>query len=952
MAYFYLSQLSSQISQRESQSIAWHFQYLLDWATDQVVPTVQAGRHTRIRADWTADTHDTIEAWRDRYADCVEVQLIHAVGECLPSVMRASCASAAATATAPASILDTLMKDNKLTRFYNEAAGMWQANQILGSAISQLSNRYPHMHVLEIGGGTGAATASALAQLDGHFSSYTFTDISAGFFHDAQAKFATSRGANRMHYAVLDIERDPRETGFKEHAFDLIVASNVLHATRSLARTVADCRRLLRPGGFLVLGELTSDTLYGPFIVSGLPGWWLGREGDGRMYGPTVSEERWHCLLKENGFSGVDHVARDTQDSSTYLNSIMISQATDERVDFLRAPIQSVIAPSFAAQLDHLVIVGGKTGQIAHNTALEMGSLLEPFVCHSTVLDGWNALEAEASTKAVNSSNSSSSSIIRPGSAVICLSESQDDQETAGLWNLSPARLRALQSIFHNVSHVCWVTRGCQADDPRANMMVGIARTVMCESPHLRFLFVDMNDDEDANSSSPSRRPEPIVLSEMFLRMVCLDRSEYSGVLWSNETELAVREGGVLYIPRVKPEDLLNRRLASGTRVVEEAVPSTVPVEIAVDQDGCFALQAAGTSRVMKRSESERNMVHFTPRCSSLFAFSSCDGASPLYICLGSTADEPEQMVAAVSHANSSSFELPEDQVMACNVFGEAQPVGLLRHILAVVLYESFLADLSGTLWLHDIPSEMAEMVVQMGKTRGVDVFLSTSSASLAVAALHGTVTLIHPRSTQRALEAVVPSNVQRLVMMGMDGDHDASSLQDTLERSGLVAKSDIRHLCQDVGKAKVSLGFSDNLKLWDVIMREVNTFMLCKPDQSELLSGSSSIVVDVDTISSVSGYCEVASIVNWSWAQDTTGSVSVRMYPLGTVGGLFSPHKTYLLVGLAGEVGMSLVEWMVGMGAQHFAIVSRNPRIDAEVHRVSGPRRDGGVHATYRWCR
>ena len=929
MAYFYLSHLGSQISQEESQSMAWHFQYLLDWAVNQVVPTVQAGRHTRVRAEWTADTYEVIEAWRNQYIDCVEIQLIHAVGECLPSIMVASCTSA----TAPASILDTLMEDNKLSRFYLEAAGMWQANQILGSVIGQLANRYPQMHILEIGGGTGAATASALAQLDGHFSSYTFTDISAAFFHDAQAKFATTPGANKIRYTVLDIERDPREAGFEEHSFDLIVASNVLHATRSLAHTIAHCRTLLRPGSFLVLNELTSDTLYGPFIVSGLPGWWLGREGDGRMYSPMVSEQRWDSLLKENGFSGVDHVARDTQDSHTYLNSIMISQATDERVEFLRAPLRSVVAPSFAAQLDHLVIVGGKTGQVVHDTALEMDQLLQTFVRHPTVLHGWNDLEDGASMKTLNPGNNSSSfPIIKPGSAVICLSEGQEDQEGAALWDLSPARLQALQSIFHNASHVFWVTRGCQAEDPRANMMVGIARTIMCESPHLRFLFVDMTDND---TSSPDRRLESNILSEIFLRMIYLDRSEYSGVLWSNETELAVREGGVVYIPRIKPDDLLNRRLASGTRVVEKIVPSAVCIEIALAQDGRLALQEAGTSSPVNRSESKRTMIYFTPRYSSLFAFSPCSRASPLYICLGSTADEPEQMVIAVSHINSSSLELPEDQVMACNIFGETQPIDLLRHIISVVLCESFLANLSGTLWLHDVPIEMAKLVMQMGETKGVEVFLSTSSASSAAAGPHK-INLIHPRSTQRALETVVPSDVERLVMMGMDGDNDAGSLQDTLERSGLIEKSKIRYFCQDVGNAKgVSIGFSDDSKMWDIIMKEVSTCILSKPERIELLSGPPSIVIDVDKISSVSGYHEVSTIVSWNHARIITGSVSVRMSPLGAVGRLlFSPRKTYLLVGLAGEVGMSLVEWMIGMGARYFAIASRKPQIDVEVHK------------------
>ncbi|RYP68199.1 hypothetical protein DL771_006799 [Monosporascus sp. 5C6A] len=49
---------------------------------------------------------------------------------------------------------------------------------------------------------------------------------------------------------------------------------------------------------------------------------------------------------------------------------------------------------------------------------------------------------------------------------------------------------------------------------------------------------------------------------------------------------------------------------------------------------------------------------------------------------------------------------------------------------------------------------------------------------------------------------------------------------------------------------------------------------------------------------------------------------------------GFFSNQKTYFLVGLTGDVGLSLCEWMIGHGAIHFAFASRNPKIDAAIMR------------------
>ena len=83
--------------------------------------------------------------------------------------------------------------------------------------------------ILEIGAGTGGATASVLNGLKSRFgdrlySEYTFTDISTGSFVTAKERFKEIRG---MRYKILDISKDPLEQGFQEASSDLILASNV-----------------------------------------------------------------------------------------------------------------------------------------------------------------------------------------------------------------------------------------------------------------------------------------------------------------------------------------------------------------------------------------------------------------------------------------------------------------------------------------------------------------------------------------------------------------------------------------------------------------------------------------------------------------------------------------------------------------------------------------------------
>ncbi|KAI1180166.1 hypothetical protein F4777DRAFT_531224 [Nemania sp. FL0916] len=565
-----------------------------------------------------------------------------------------------------------------------------------------------------------------------------------------------------------------KRSGLKEHAYDLIVASNVLHATRSLARTAANCRRLLKPGGFLILSELTSDTLCGPFVVSGLPGWWLGRESDGRMYNPTVSEERWDYLLKENSFSGVDHVVRDSQYGSVYMISVTISQATDERVDFLRTPLRSLSVPGFTNKSD-VVLVTCKTDRTTYETALAISSLLNSIV--SAEYHDWETLGAQiitASESPEKEPDGDSLSVIKPGSAIIWMLQAPNKESSN--WVTPEAELRALQTVVNYASNIMFVARGCETDDPKANMMKRIARTAMGELPHLRSLFVDI---EGLNL-------EPAILSEMLLRIVALSRSEYDGLLWSNETKLELRQGSVLCIPRVKQDGRLHRRLASRNRVIKEILAPDIPAEITVDISGHLALRETNPSLVGGRKDKKPGMVCFTSRCSSLFTFASTRTSSPIYICIESTSNRPQQTVIAVSEANTSSCDLPEDQIISQIDLGTC-PADALRHIISMILLNSFLAGISGTLWLHDAPVQFATAAMHLCRSRGIQLFLSTFGQPSEDARLLGAINFIHPRSTQRGLQVVVPSNVQILVVMGMSDYKEIISFYSNLIKSGLA---------------------------------------------------------------------------------------------------------------------------------------------------------------------
>ena len=117
---------------------------------------------------------------------------------------------------------------------------------------------------------------------------YTYTDISAGFFAEAEGRFGGSDGS--IEYRVLDIEKDPVEQGFDLHGYDLIIASNVLHATRYLNETLAHCRVLLAPSGQLVAAENLCGQGWQDLTFGQLDGWW--RFADGLPSAPRAGKPR------------------------------------------------------------------------------------------------------------------------------------------------------------------------------------------------------------------------------------------------------------------------------------------------------------------------------------------------------------------------------------------------------------------------------------------------------------------------------------------------------------------------------------------------------------------------------------------------------------------------------------------------------------------------------------
>ncbi|HEX5748118.1 MAG TPA: SDR family NAD(P)-dependent oxidoreductase [Archangium sp.] len=186
-------------------------------------------------------------------------------------------------------------------------------NALVASFVRSAVERLGARRVLEVGAGTGGTTSAVLPCLDqvslpGGFE-YVYTDISSHFLRHGERAYGNGRPYLR--FSRLDIETDPEPQGFDSAGFDVVLATNVLHATKNIEVTMRHVRRLLRPGGLLIVNELVRREDYATITFGLTKGWWAYEDEERRIPGsPLLAPQAWTRLLGALGFEGIQTASR------------------------------------------------------------------------------------------------------------------------------------------------------------------------------------------------------------------------------------------------------------------------------------------------------------------------------------------------------------------------------------------------------------------------------------------------------------------------------------------------------------------------------------------------------------------------------------------------------------------------------------------------------------------
>ncbi|PSK38495.1 L-2-aminoadipate reductase [Elsinoe australis] len=919
VSFYYLRRLDESIPHDDPVREADHPLSNLFSFAKYVQLRIQSGKLAFWKDEWSHDTPETLKAACEPFAHVADYQLLIRIGENLVDIVRGKLTA-----------IEAAREDDLLNKFYPVALGMAYHTTYLARTVKQITHRFPHLNILELGAGTGGATKATLGMIGDDFASYTFTDISSGFFPKAKEHFDQNFSSSRLAYKVLDISKDPVQQGFTPQAYDLIIASQVLHATSSMVQSIKNVRRLLKPGGFLVVNEgINNDTARLGTIFGAFPGWWLGSKNDGRHLGPNLAVSEWDQLLRSNGFSGVDSSV-SVVDPLLTPNTVFVSEALDQRIQFCREPLkrskdfEAVVAAPVEMVLRELIILGGSTSGTSE-TVRGLERLLQDYC--------GNVTQYTTLTDFVDSK------IRIPQDATI-LSLSDIDEPL--FQDMTEKSSQAFKDILHNTRSVFWVTQGRYAANPTANMTIGIVRTAMLEIPTLSFQSMDYENANDIHSAS---------IAENFLRFAAglawmppeESPDSMPPILWTVEREIIHDQTGQSLIPRVIPDKDMNNRYnsARGTVLRDASLDDR-------DNNTCVSIAFAAANGAMRleqvKMESHSSILQLS--CSTLWA-QQINGLGSVHLCLARETNDQFRIVLSdkVTLVIHLIHGLPMVKLdsRASRLDDTLARSHFLHLVSANLLAIEIVRELAPGEHLIAYEPEFANLLKREAKNKRANITILTATLSQQRCQLLGWL-LIHPQAPTRQIQASLPEQASLFLRCGSSQSTNSSTLAVRIS-SLLSPRCRIASMTDWLAKSatiqkhepdKDNSAIEDRLQL--AMDRAQHDRLSSKADVNTVSVGQ---IPELSAMANTMIHDLSKSPVIVQWESVVKASVSV--HPIDDQK-LFSEQKTYWLAGLTSSLGASLCEWMLSRGARTIIMTSRNPKISpAWLERMS--QLGGSVH-------
>ena len=808
---------------------------------------------------------------------------------------------------------------------YRNAPAARAVNRMLADAVAEAVSGLPEgrrLRVLEIGAGTGSATAAVLPELPAGQFDYAFTDISAGFFAQAEERFGESDAP--IEYRVLDIEADPVAQGFDSHGYDLVIAANVLHATRDLGETLAHCRELLAPSGQLVAIEVLRGRSWQDLTFGLLEGWWRFADAY-RPNHAVASPPVWRRVLADVGFGEVEILGASGSDGEGPLGSgVIIAQGpakvTASQGMWVLAADHGGVATELAAELvewnQTVVLAGEKPVSGSADTAF-----VEP-----ERRESWRAL-VEGLPEDVPLKG-----VVHLMALDGCGAQATTEELAADAQNAGASALALLQGLMDTgatpAQGVWFVTRGAQVlERERSGELAGatlwgLGKVVAREAAYLQPRMIDLDPEETLltpNSVNELLFPDP-------------------------ETHIAYRAGS----------RQVARLVRGGTTTARLALPEEPGWRLAPDAEGGIeGLRVEPLPvRLLESGEVRVGVevagLNFRDVLRAMGALDT--GLLGREMCgriLAVAADV--ERVAVGDRVVGLGFGTFGPEVVTRAELVTPAPAGISAAALATVptafataalAFE--LADLKAgeRVLIHAASGGVGLAAIQLARAAGAEVFATASAPKQAYLRSLGVAHVFDSRQTafgSEILEATAGAGVH-VVLNSLTGAGFIEASLSCLVRGGRFVELARRDIWSEEEMAAARPDVAYSILELDALKEEepARVGAVLQSVMERLSAGDLTPLVHTKW-----PMAEVGAAMEFMRSARHIGKIVLTLPPLAR--GRLREDRTYLVTGGLGGIGCVVAGWLADRGAGAIALNGRRVP-DAAAEKVIGSLRERGV--------
>ncbi|KAL6886030.1 putative polyketide synthase [Trichoderma evansii] len=414
--------------------------------------------------------------------------------------------------------LSILTLNDMLGKLYSEERNGRCYHQI-NEYCKTLGKYNPSLRIVEVGGGTASATLPLLEALTHHgqplVAQYDFTDLSTAFFPAARERL--NQYGNIVNYKAFDLASPPDLQEFEPGTYDVVIACNVVHATPNIASSLENIHQLLRPGGTLILMEITNPEPYYQLIFGSLSGWWSGVD-EGRVSSAVLSVSDWKRELSKQGYESDPVIVSDYAEGEGETISVI----------FAKTPIES---QRDLSEISLHFTSGGSLGKVAENLRQSPGLGLRQITTGNL-----DSIPNIANTVLV----------IDPE-----MSEALAGRMDASVW-------QTFQKCALSCKGLILISRGATGDSPvpEGALTIGFARTLRLEQRGIRYVTLDLDPD---NSHATDER-----LSQCLTKLLTSEAFDFDRDCIGLDFQFAERSGQ-LYVNRMFQNDQLDQHIVRST---------------------------------------------------------------------------------------------------------------------------------------------------------------------------------------------------------------------------------------------------------------------------------------------------------------------------------------------------------------------------------------------------